>query len=313
MKKTLWCRVLGLVFGVLLAAACAGRINGGGGTAAASPGAGCAFDDWTVLRETHFGQSTLSVMFGDGSFGVAADLGGGIHYTEDGGQTWHYTIKAGYSRVALEISEGNRRIWYIGYGGDVLLSTDRARTWHSVGPFPHNAHVEYISFADESNGWGMTTELRAFFATADGGKSWRALPFPEEMEAPAGLHLRTPREGYILDRAGNLYVSADGGDSWEVRSLGLAAEDTIPTLNHSSALRFRDALHGVVVLTTLGGGTGRTRALRTSDGGITWSEESLPVPMGMFHLTRDGVLLTHVDLYDQGKITLVCSARALPS
>ena len=157
------------------------------------------------------------------------------------------------------------------------------------------------------------TELRAFFATADGGKSWRAIPFPEEMEAPAGLHLRTPREGYILDRAGNLYVSADGGDSWEVRSLGLAAEDTIPTLNHSAALRFRDALHGVVVLTTLGGGTGRTRALRTSDGGITWSEESLPVPMGMFHLTRDGVLLTHVDLYDQGKITLVCSARALPS
>jgi hypothetical protein len=35
--------------------------------------------------------------------------------------------------------------------------------------------------------------------------------------------------------------------------------------------------------------------------------------MGMFHLTRDGVLLTHVDLYDQGKITLVCSARARPS
>jgi hypothetical protein len=64
-------------------------------------------------------------------------------------------------------------------------------------------------------------------------------------------------------------------------------------------------------LTVLGGGTGRTRALRTSDGGATWTEEPLPVPMGMFHLSRDGVFLTHMDLYDNGKITLLCSAKSL--
>jgi hypothetical protein len=193
----------------------------------------------------------------------------------------------------------------------VLLSTDRAHTWREVGPFPHNRHVEYVSFADENSGWGVTTELRTFFSTADGGKTWSAHPFPETMGRPAALHLRTPRDGYLLDTAGHLFVSADGGESWEMRSLGLSEGTVIPDLNHSAAMRFSDARHGVVALNTIGGGNGDVFALRTADGGATWMKESLPVPLGMFHLTRDGVLLTHVDLYDNGKITLVCSAKSL--
>jgi hypothetical protein len=295
-----------ILTGLLLSTGCAGIAQT---TPSSNPD--CTSDDWTIVRAMHFGQSTLSVMFGDESFGVATDLGGGIHYTEDGGSTWTYTIKAGLSRVALEVSEGNRRIWHIGLGGDVLLSTDRAHTWQEVGPFPHNGHVEYVSFSDENNGWGVTTELRTIFSTADGGKTWSAHPFPEEMGRPAALHLRTPRDGYLLDTAGHLFISSDGGESWQMRSLNLPEGVAIPTLNHSAAVRFSDAAHGAIALNTIGGGVGRVFALRTADGGLTWAEESLPVPMGMFHLTRDGVLLTHVDLYDNGKITLVCSAKSL--
>jgi len=271
---------------------------------------GCPSDEWTVISNRHFGQSALSVMFGDAVTGVAADLSGKIYFTEDGGASWTGTIKAGASRAAMEILEGNRKMWYIGVGGDMLASTDRGHTWESAGPFPWNGHVEYISFSDELVGWGMTTEYRNFYATADGGKTWKALPLPEGMAAPAALHLRSPRDGYILDTVGNLFVSADGGESWETRPIGLAEGEKIPALNHSAAVRFSDARHGVMAVTTIGGGTGRTRVLRTFDGGETWMEEPLPVPMGMFHLSRDGVFLTHLDLYDNGKITLLCSARS---
>ncbi|MGB7539696.1 MAG: hypothetical protein WBM17_14235 [Anaerolineales bacterium] len=283
-----------------------------GCAAAESPdsAAGCSSDDWTLLRSMRFGQSTLSVMFGDENFGVAGDLSGKIYYTEDGGTTWTGTIKAGPSRAALEILEGNTGIWYLGVGGDLEHSVDRGRTWKSAGPFPWTRHVEYISFSDKLNGWGMTTEQSDFYTTADGGKTWKTIPLPEGMAAPAALHLRTPSDGYILDTAGHLFISADGGTSWEIRSLGLGDGETIPTLNHSAAIRFSDALHGVAALTTIRGGSGRTRALRTSDGGATWTEEILAVPMGMFHLSRDGIYLTHVDLNDHGKITLLCSARA---
>lgn len=272
---------------------------------------GCPSDEWTVIGNMHFGQSALSVMFGDAVTGIAADLSGRIYYTGDGGATWTGTIKAGPSRAALEILERNRKMWYIGVGGDLLQSIDRGKTWESAGTFPWTRHVEYISFTDELAGWGMTTEQPDFYATADGGKTWKKIPLPNGMASPAALHLRTPLDGYILDTAGNLFVSADGGESWETHPIGLGEGEKIPTLNHSAAVRFSDSLHGVIAATTIGGGTGRTRALRTSDGGATWVEESLPVPIGMFHLSRDGVYLTHVDLYDHGKITLLCSARAL--
>jgi hypothetical protein len=271
---------------------------------------GCPSEDWTVIGNMHFGQSALSIMFGDAVSGIAGDLSGKIYYTGDGGTTWTGTAEAGASRAALEILEGNRKLWYIGVGGDLLESTDLGHTWKSAGPFPWTGHVEYISFSDELTGWGMTTEWREFYATADGGKSWIAIPLPEGMDRPAALHLRTARDGYILDTAGNLFVTADSGKTWTVHSLGLAAGETIPALNHSAAVRFSDALRGVAAVSIIGGGAGLTRALRTSDGGVTWQAEPLPAPIGMFHLSRDGVFLTHMDLYDNGKITLLCSARS---
>jgi photosystem II stability/assembly factor-like uncharacterized protein len=302
--RKLFARWMGVFILTILTTGC-------GGLEPLFSGTGCPSDEWTVIGNMHFGQSALSVMFGDAVTGVAGDLSGKIYYTEDGGTTWTGTIKAGASRAALEILEGNSGIWYIGVGGDLEHSVDRGHTWKSAGLFPWTGHVEYISFSDELDGWGMTTEQPDFYATADGGKTWNAIPLPEGMGRPAALHLRTPRDGYILDTAGNLFISADGGANWEMRSIGLADGDRIPTLNHSAAVRFSNARYGVIAVMTIGGGTGRTRALRTSDGGATWIEEPLPVPMGMFHLSRDGVYLTHMDLYDNGKITLLCSANSL--
>jgi hypothetical protein len=297
------------LFGFL--SGCAGAAASNGPRQTPSPASGCASEEWTVIRNAHFGQSALSIMFVDASFGVGADLGGNVFYSEDGGETWTTTIKAGLSRAAIDISEDARRIWYLGIGGDLEISDDRGRTWNSPGPFPYIGHVEYLSFADDLSGWGVSTEQRNFFSTADGGKSWKALPLPDGMGAPAALHLRTPDAGYILDTAGSLFISADGGKTWTNRPLNLPAGKTIPTLNHSAVVRFSDALHGVAVVALIGGGEGLVRGLRTADGGATWTEEPVPAPMGMFHLTRDGVYLTHMDLYDNGKITLLCSSRSV--
>jgi photosystem II stability/assembly factor-like uncharacterized protein len=273
---------------------------------APSPDANCVSDTWVIIKEMDFGQPTISTMFGDESFGIATDLGGGIHYTEDGGETWNYATRAGRSRVALEIV-GENLVWHIGLGGGVIRSTDGAHTWEWISSLPHSLHVEYVSFADENTGWAVTTELRTSFVTNDGAKTWSRHPFPEGMDTPAALHLRTPRDGYLLDVAGNLFITRDGGATWDLRSLGLEDGWTIPGLNHSAAMRFTDENHGLIALNIIGEGSGRVFVLRTEDGGATWTEEPLPVPMGMFHLTRDGVYLTHADLLDFGKITLLCS------
>jgi hypothetical protein len=289
----------------ILLAGCARAVAGSAAPAATATG--CPAGGWTVVGRTAFPRTTLSVMFADASFGIATDTGGGIYYTEDGGGSWTYAATAGLSRVALDMMDPGM-IWHIGLGGALSRSTDRGRTWQFIRSLPHNRHLEYLSFADPLAGWALSTERTDLFVTENGGQSWNTLPLPDGMEFPAAINLRTPAEGRLLDTAGNLFTSLDGGTTWRRGSIGLAAGETIPTLNHSAAMRFTGGGNGVIALETLAGGGGRAYALRTADGGATWTEEALPLPMGMFHLTWDGMYLTHVDLIDQSKITILCSA-----
>jgi hypothetical protein len=263
----------------------------------------CAPGTWVVVKQIEFDQPTISTMFRDESFGIATDLGGGIHYTEDGGKTWNYADKAGASRVALEMN--GDLIWHIGYGGAVMRSADNGHTWEYMSSLPHSGHIEYVSFADEKTGWAVTTELRTFFVTRDGAKTWSSLPLPEEMGRPAALHLLTAQNGYLLDVEGNLFITRDGGATWETRSLGIKDGWTIPNQNHTAAMRFTNKDHGLIALNLIGEGTARLIVMRTADGGTNWTEEPLPVSIGMFHLTRDGIYLTYVDLLDHAKFTLL--------
>jgi photosystem II stability/assembly factor-like uncharacterized protein len=286
-----------LLLAALLLAACGGNVH--------PSASGCAFGEWTIIRRTDFPRTTLSVMFGDAFFGIATDLGGEISYTEDAGAGWVHAGKAGLSRVALDMA--GDWIWHVGFGGALTRSIDRGRTWEYVSSLPYDGHVEYLGFADSQTGWAVTSETKLIYTTRDGGRTWGSLPLPEGMGFPSALNLRTPSEGRLLDTSGILFLTTDGGGTWSRRSIGLAEGWTIPTLNHSAAMRFTDNLHGIIALEIIGDGTGRTLTLRTEDGGLTWREETLPVPMGMFHLSRDGVFLTHVDLLDQSRITILCS------
>ena len=275
--------------------------------AACSPQASapCTSDNWEIIGQVDFGQPTISVMFRDPSFGIATDLGSGIHYTEDGGTTWEFSTDAGFSRVALDMDANT--LWHVGYGGALLRSTDGAHTWEHISQLPHSAHIEYISFSDLMNGWFVSTEVRKLFVTSDGGKTWNALPLPDDMGRVASIQQRTTTEGYLLDTAGKLFITHDGGSDWTNRSLPSVEGLAIPDQNHSVALRFMDERDGLVALNRVGGGTSRVYVLRTTDGGSTWTEELLPVSIGMFFLTRDGTLLTHVDLLDHSKFTLLCA------
>jgi photosystem II stability/assembly factor-like uncharacterized protein len=299
-----------LRFGIAAAWLALVALTGCSGGSPGPSGADCPSGTWTALGTADFGQPTLSVMFRDASFGIATDLDGGIHYTQDGGRTWTYAAASGLSRVALEM-DGDR-IWHVGYGGSVTRSLDAGRTWEVMSSLPHAGHIEYMSFADQATGWAVTTELEAYFVTRDSARTWERVPFPDGMGRPAALHLLTPEIVYLLDTAGDLFVTRDGGGTWEMLQLPLAEGASIPVLNHSAALRFTDPQHGFAALNLLADGSGRTLGLRTADGGRTWVEEPLPVPMGMFHLSRDAVYLTHVDLVEQGRITRLCSRPSSP-
>ena len=191
-------------------------------------------------------------------------------------------------------------VWECGLS-DFRVSTDGAQTWKDVeGGGGGNGCM--LSFVDDKVGWIRTRQgLRA---TVDGAEILEEITLPEGIQDITGISLRTLTDGYLVDTAGVLYVTQDGGQSWSSRSLGLDMTEytIIPAASSAStAIRFTDADHGVIVLNLAGGGAVRALALHTADGGQTWTQET--VSSSMFgvvpYLSPDGTFLT---LYDSGKI-----------
>jgi photosystem II stability/assembly factor-like uncharacterized protein len=171
------------------------------------------------------------------------------------------------------------------------VSSDSGQSWESAET-PGNANCK-VSFIDADTGWVVSSlQLRA---TADGGATWNDVALPEGTAKVAAISLRTADEGYLMTSAGVLYKTEDGGVNWSSLPLDLAEYgemELLPSDLPPAAIRFFDANNGVVVVSLVGGGQSTVLALRTSDGGLTWEEEAVPVDIGVPYLTRDGEFLT---------------------
>jgi hypothetical protein len=150
----------------------------------------------------------------------------------------------------------------------------------------------FISFLDAQTGWAASPNN--LWATTDGAQTWEEITLPEDITAIGGISLRTVSSGRLLDSAGILYATQDGGASWSSQTLGLDKDILINPSSLYVAIRFFDADHGVIVLSLAGGG-GNLLALRTADGGQTWEREPVPAKMGTLHLSHDGTILTILD------------------
>jgi photosystem II stability/assembly factor-like uncharacterized protein len=195
-------------------------------------------------------------------------------------------------------------VWECGLNG-VSVSADGGQTWEDVAA---NARGQscMLSFLDDATGWIHTRQ--GLWMTTDGGETLQEIALPGGIETIMGISLRTPTDGYVVDSAGVLYTTSDGGQTWSSQTLGVDLETytiILPTSDTTTAaVRFADADHGVVVVNLAGGGQVRVVALRTADGGQTWEEESVTSTMwgAVPYLSPDGMFLT---LYDSGQITVL--------
>jgi photosystem II stability/assembly factor-like uncharacterized protein len=195
-------------------------------------------------------------------------------------------------------------IWQCGLKS-LSVSTDGGKTWKAIAEKAGGMGC-LLAFADAKTGWfGFGAK---FQMTADGGATWKELALPKEVTKVAAASLRTPKDGYLVDKDGVLYITQDGGQTWSSQSLGLSAPNILGFVGGGfvneipqASVRFTDANHGVIVL----GLSGKTNliALRTADGGKTWKEESLPAGLGAPYLSRDGKFLT-VNQWGRGTAVL---------
>ena len=254
--------------GLLLAA-------GAHGDMAISTNAGLS---WQVLA-TQTSQELVDVAFATPALGYALDARGGLQRTGDGGASWQ-TLSPGTTTPAKAV---------VALGNSALL-VGPVGVYRAVagGPFEPvtggavaSAHLSDYDVAGTTVfafGQGTHTLIRS----ADEGANWTALSVPlqrraagpphHRIAARAGVSIRSVAftsalHGYLLDTAGRLWVTSNGGRTWsEIVSVGTS---------EGIQLAFGSSGEGFLSINGFGTDHSDAYVLRTVNGGATWHPQEL--------------------------------------
>ena len=185
--------------------------------------------------------------------------GGGVWKTTDYGHNWS-NISDGYfgtgSIGAIRVAESNPNVVYVSTGSDglrsnviigdgVYKSTDAGETWQHIGLeltgnsgaiLIHPEDPELVYVAAIGNPFAPNPE-RGVYRSSDGGANWENVLFVTDSTGAVDLEFapddpntiyasmwRGERKPWTIisgGMEGGVYVSRDGGDSWEQATAGL--------------------------------------------------------------------------------------------
>ncbi|HSL42482.1 MAG TPA: CARDB domain-containing protein, partial [Anaerolineales bacterium] len=171
--------------------------------------------------------------------------------------------------------------WAIG-NSYVLRTGDGGSTWYNM-TMPGVSAVLNGFFQDSNRGWVLTPQ--GLYRTVEAGIRWThySVPF-----TGGYIQFLDERNGFVLSgepsgmqkHAVYLYQTSDGGATWTLKYANDPSlpNNTLPFSGHKLGMAFRDASTGWV------GGDyptpGYVYLYRTIDSGVTWSQQSLTLPVG---------------------------------
>jgi len=235
--------------------------------------------------------------------------GGGVFKTTDYGVTW-LPVTDGFldtgSIGAIEVSESNPEVVYVGTGSDgirsnvitgrgVFRTRDAGRTWTFAGlrevgqisdvrVHPRDPQTVYVGA--QGSAWTSNPE-RGVFRSVDGGETWKKVLYvdetlgasavvmnpsnPKELYAALWFGQRRPwtiLSGSEAKGGAGIYKTTDGGDSWRKLGDGLP-QGLIGKIDLDISPANPRRVFALIEA------PGEERALyRTDDAGATWTRQS---------------------------------------
>lgn len=168
---------------------------------------------WVVKPIQYFTNYLYTLHFFNSNEGiVAGDYG--YARTTDGGNTFvdYYNSNLGNSKALFFV---NASVGYsVGESGHIAKTENAGISWQSYADNYKLENINRISFADETNGWGLA-DGRTLVKSTDGGKSWvKANVQPGSgNESMYGLQFKNATTGWICG-FGSIFKTSDGGQSW---------------------------------------------------------------------------------------------------
>ena len=222
----------------------------------------------------------------------------GTSCTTDGGQTWEmstFTDPKGWPVYCIDALNHDTAFTTT---STIYKTTDGGTTWTAATGVFNNAlsFPNVIHFFDQNNGVAMGDPVEGYFeiyTTTNGGDNWVRVPsgnIPAALTDEIGIvsqfavYNNTIWFGTFATTAIRIFRSTDMGYTWTVLN-------TFPggLTSWWPRIAFRDSLHEIAF-------TEERLCSRTSDGGMTWTTDSLPswVEFASLPAYIPGTLATYV-------------------
>jgi photosystem II stability/assembly factor-like uncharacterized protein len=252
-----------------------GWIAGKNGSIAMTTNGSLPHPAWTT--QTSGTSSTFNaIRFLDTKVGIAVGTSRTIRRTTNGGSTWSASIvdSAASSLNGVSIVDC-AHAWIVGDGGTILSSSDTGTTWSTQASGSSEA-LYGVKFLNADVGWAVgygSTLLR----TTNGGADWQRTTLPAAGTGSLRcIDFADATHGWIADyRSPVVYRTTDGGSAWEASNVNWGSNSTCVRARSPDELYL----------------CGTKAALRKStDGGVTWMNQTPNLPGDIRHLTRNIVL-----------------------
>jgi photosystem II stability/assembly factor-like uncharacterized protein len=259
--------------------------------------------EWRMVGPYRGGRVTTATgVPGNPQLYYMGATGGGVWKTENAGLSWE-NISDEHFNVgtigAIAVAESDPNVIYVGtgeksirgvttsHGDGVYKSTDAGVTWTHVGLpkagqisrikiHPQNPDIAYVGVQGQI--WGPSEE-RGVYRTVDGGRTWEQVlkvdaqtgatdlrmdpTNPRILYAAMWEHGRKPWFVLSGGRAGGIFKSTDGGDSWTKLTGGLP--EFIGKIGVDVSASNPNRLYAIVEALPPAGGL-----YRSDDAGETW-------------------------------------------